>query len=145
MIDQPFTSLHIDNAPLPWELTNPQAFVSASHGAVNTFIGVVRDEHQGKAVSGIEYQCHAALALSVLKDLCVQLRNDHGNDLALLIHHGTGWMVPGDIAVIIHAVSGHRAAAFAACRDAIEYLKKDLPVWKHEHYSDHSTAWLPGS
>lgn len=141
----PITSLLLHQGPLPWCSANPHTLVRHEHGALASFIGVVRNEHHGKEVAGIDYQCHAPLAMQVLKDLSDTLRQTNGGDLGILIHHATGWCVPGDPAVIIHCASGHRAAAFAAGRQAIEALKQDLPIWKHEHYSDGTQAWLHGS
>jgi molybdopterin synthase catalytic subunit len=54
-------------------------------------------------------------------------------------------MRPGDVALCIHVASAHRRAAFDACRDLIERIKTDLPIWKHEHYDDGTSIWLPGS
>jgi molybdopterin synthase catalytic subunit len=54
-------------------------------------------------------------------------------------------MRPGDASVAIHVASAHRVAAFAACRQIIERLKQDVPIWKHERYDDGEAVWLQGS
>ena len=123
---------------------DPSPLFGPEHGALASFIGIVRDHHKGQGVTHIDYECHAPLADNVLADLATSLRDAHG-DLSMRIIHATGRVLPGQAAVVIHITSAHRDAALSACRDAIEALKVDLPVWKHEHYSDGSTAWLPGS
>lgn len=135
----------IHQGALQAEAYDPRPLVGPEHGALASFIGTVRNEHLGKSVTGIDYECYPAMALNVLNDLVAELKRDHGDDLRVHISHGTGWMDPTDAAVAIHVTSAHRAAAFAACRQAIERLKEDLPVWKHEHYADGTTAWLKGS
>ena len=48
------------------------------------------------------------------------------------VHHRTGTLVVGDVAVMVVAASPHRAEAFAACREVIDRLKQDVPIWKRE-------------
>ena len=38
----------------------------------------------------------------------------------------------GEASVVIALSTGHRAAAFDACRYAIDRIKEILPVWKKE-------------
>jgi molybdopterin synthase catalytic subunit len=128
----------------PGELL-PLALPGAIHGALASFVGVVRNEHHGKAVSHLIYDCHAAMASSMLVDLALEARAAHGADLAIALHHGTGRMEIGQAAVAIHVAAAHRDAAFAACRLLIERIKQDLPVWKQEFYRDGTAQWLPGS
>ena len=60
----------------------------------------------------------------------------------VLCVHRTGALGIGEMAVWIGASSAHRPAAFAACREAIEELKRQLPVWKKEHYTDDAAGWV---
>lgn len=85
------------------------------------------------------------MAEPVLIALVAEARAIHGNDLAAVVVHATGDLVPGQVAVAIHTASAHRAAAFAACRHLIERIKADLPIWKRESYADGSSEWLKGS
>ncbi|MGZ3443949.1 MAG: molybdenum cofactor biosynthesis protein MoaE, partial [Polyangia bacterium] len=47
----------------------------------------------------------------------------------------------GDIAVVIAASAPHRAAAFDACRAAIDRLKESVPIWKKEIAED-GEEWI---
>jgi molybdopterin synthase catalytic subunit len=42
---------------------------------------------------------------------------------------------------VIAAAAAHRAAAFDACRYAIEQLKQRAPIWKRERYAD-GAVWV---
>lgn len=116
-----------------------------AHGALASFVGVVRNEHLGKGVTHIEYDCYREMALTVLQGLVDEVRVAHGADLQVMVVHGTGRVELAEAAVAIHVSSGHRPAAFAACRQLIERIKDDLPVWKHEFYDDGTSQWLKGS
>jgi molybdopterin synthase catalytic subunit len=117
----------------------------AHHGAVASFLGVVRNTHHGKAVTGLTYSAYRAMAEALLIRLAAEARAAHGSDLDVVCLHGLGAMVPGDVSLVIHVGSAHRDAAFDACRLLLTRIKQDLPVWKHEHYGDGTSAWLEGS
>ena len=38
--------------------------------------------------------------------------------------------------------SAHRAEAFAAVVQLVEDLKADVPIWKHQVFSDGSEEWV---
>jgi molybdopterin synthase catalytic subunit len=137
-------SLAILDGPLPAAHLSPGALLGPDCGAACSFLGVVRHEHHGKAVTRLFYECHRPLAEAQLATIAAALEANHG-PLRLHISHGTGWLLPGQAAVAIHVLAAHRVAAFAACREAIEAIKRDLPVWKRECYADGSEAWLAGS
>lgn len=139
------TDLRIVSGPIATDDLSATDMHSPAHGAIASFIGVVRDHHRGQAVTHIEYQCYEAMAIPVLESLAAELRAQHATDLAVRVVHATGHVAIGDAAIVIHCASAHRDAAFAACRHMIERIKEDLPVWKHEHYADGTSAWLEGS
>src|SRR6266542_2606767 len=62
--------------------------------------------------------------------------------IALAAVHRTGDLVVGDIAVIVAVAAAHRDAAFAASRRLIDELKADVPIWKHQRFSDGTTEWV---
>jgi molybdopterin synthase catalytic subunit len=139
------TRTAIHDGPLPPALLAPTAVITPGHGACASFLGVVRDEHHGKAVTGIDYRCYRVMAEALLPRLADEARSATATALGVQIVHGTGWMVPGQVSLAIHVSAPHRGAAFDACRLLLERIKQDLPVWKHERYGDGSAAWLEGS
>ena len=109
-------------------------------GAAVQFAGSVRDNTAGKPVVALEYEAYGEMALSVFAAIEASARAQWpGTRLA--IHHRTGRLTPGQLSVVIAAATPHRADAFAACRFAIEALKKDAPIWKRELYEDGS-IWV---
>ena len=51
---------------------------------------------------------------------------------------------PGLASVVVQVVCGHRGASFDACRELMELLKKSVPIWKREEWSD-GTTWSQGT
>jgi molybdopterin synthase catalytic subunit len=124
----------------------PQALLakvnSGSHGAVDLFIGVVRDHHKGRGVRAVTYEAHAPLAAKVLTRIRAEAESRFAAKVAAT--HRLGRLRVGQASVVVAASSAHRAEAFAACRYVIEQIKARLPVWKKEHYADGTSAWLDG-
>ncbi len=126
-------------------MCDPSAIANPGHGAVASFLGVVRNHHHGRAVTRLVYECYQPMAERLLATLIAEAAERCDHELSAMVLHGIGVMHPGDTALAIHVGSAHRAAAFDACRLLIERIKQDLPVWKREHYDDGSDAWLKGS
>jgi molybdopterin synthase catalytic subunit len=112
-------------------------------GAVATFTGLVRDHNQGRSVRFLEYEAYEPLAIRALERI-IQEAEAAWPGIRLAMHHRTGRLEIGEASVIIVAVSAHRAAAFAACRYAIERVKQIVPIWKREHF-DGGDVWLEGA
>ena len=120
-------------------------------GAVATFLGVVRDadpDARGDVVA-LEYTSHPdvdatleRLAAEVAAATADRLQPEDGPDeIRIAVSHRTGRLAVGDLAVVIAVSTGHRAAAFEACRELIERIKVELPVWKRQVEADGTTAW----
>jgi molybdopterin synthase catalytic subunit len=102
-------------------------------GAIATFIGTTRAHSRGRDVLYLEYEAYEGMAEQVMADLAAELTRRH--DLCkVAIHHRVGRVDIGQTSVVIAASAPHRAAALAACRDAIEELKTSVPLWKKETY-----------
>lgn len=109
-------------------------------GAVVTFVGLVRDNHQGKSVVSLEYEAFPELAEREMERLGLLVAEKYGLH-GIAMRHRIGNLKIGEVSVIIAAASAHRAEAFAACSEALDLLKESVPVWKKEHYEDGS-LWL---
>jgi molybdopterin synthase catalytic subunit len=109
-------------------------------GAVVSFVGLVRDEHDGREVVRLEYEAYVEMAERVLGEIGAALEAElPGVRLAVIHRHGD--LNVGEVAVAIAAAAPHRAQAFDACREAIERIKRAMPVWKKEHGPD-GAVWL---
>ena len=62
--------------------------------------------------------------------------------MSFAVVHRTGDLEIGDLAVVCAAASGHRAEALAACRELIEQVKDQVPIWKHQEFADGGTEWV---
>lgn len=116
---------------------------ASGDGAVLLFLGTVRDHNDGRPVSGMEYHAYDDMARRVLGEIAADVAERLGTD-RVAIEHRTGALGIGDVSVAVAVSSPHRAEAFDACRLAIEEIKRRLPVWKREHYTDADERWLDG-
>lgn len=117
--------------------------IDPTNGAVDMFIGAVRNHHQGQSVSGITYDVHEALAEKTFMEICEEAQGRWG-DTKIYMSHYKGQLDIGGISVLIAVGSAHRAESFDTCRYVIEALKKRSPIWKQEHYENGPSEWLPG-
>jgi molybdopterin converting factor subunit 1 len=111
-----------------------------AQGGIVTFTGTVRRQGQQPNVARLEYEAYGPMAEEVLGAIAAEIEGElPGTRVA--IHHRTGTLAVGDIAVIIAASAPHRAEAFEACRAAIERLKERAPIWKKE-VGDDGAVWV---
>jgi molybdopterin synthase catalytic subunit len=123
-------------------------------GAIVTFLGVTREtpgspapgeedeaaRHAGEPVLGLEYEAFDELARLVLAAIADEVA-EHFDVQRLAIVHRTGAVAVGEPSVAIVAGASHRAAAFSACRYAIDELKARAPIWKSERFAGGS-VWI---
>ena len=124
--------VRVTDEPLSLE-TVVHAVSADEAGAVATFTGTVRRSSRGRTVQHLEYEAYEDMAVELLARLAGELRERHGLT-GVAIHHRTGRVEIGEASVVIAVSAPHRAAAFAACREAIETLKTEIPLWKKEVY-----------
>jgi molybdopterin synthase catalytic subunit len=102
-------------------------------GAIATFIGTTRVESRGRTVERLEYEAYEGMAEKVMAEIAAGLKQRY--DLCeVAIHHRTGRVDIGDSSVVIAVSAPHRQDALAACKDAIDTLKEQVPLWKKEVY-----------
>lgn len=111
-----------------------------TQGGLCTFTGYVRRQGQQPRVARLEYEAFVPMAEEVLTAIADELEREHPG-ARVAIHHRTGSLAVGEIAVVIAASAPHRAEAFAACRAAIERLKERAPIWKKEIGED-GAEWI---
>ena len=102
-------------------------------GAIATFTGTVRASSRGRSVVHLEYEAYEDMAEHVMAQIADELKARYDlHDVA--IHHRVGRVGIGEPSVVIAVSAAHRAAALAACKDAIDTLKETVPLWKKEIY-----------
>jgi molybdopterin synthase catalytic subunit len=102
-------------------------------GAIATFIGTTRAQSRGREVMHLEYEAYEGMAEQVMADLAAQLLDRH-ELCGVAVHHRVGRVDIGETSVVIAVSAPHRAAALAACAEAIDELKVTVPLWKKETY-----------
>lgn len=109
-------------------------------GAVCVFVGHVRDRNDGAAVQRLDYEAYEAMLEPELIRIAEESLRQAGAS-RMLIAHRLGSLGVGEASVLIAAAAAHRGQAFDACRQAIELVKADAPIWKREHRGQ-QTLWV---
>ena len=109
-------------------------------GGVTLFVGRVRDHDQDKDVVGLDYSAHPG-ALDTMRAVCERVADTHRVHGVSAVHR-VGSLDIGDIAVVVCAAAAHRGQAFDASRDLIDWLKAEVPIWKHQRFADGSDEWV---
>ena len=109
-------------------------------GAVVVFHGTVRDATKGRRVRFLEYEAYPSMALAQLARLAAEVRARFGLT-GLACVHRLGRLEVGDAAVVLAVASPHRRAALDAVEDFVVRMKRDVPIWKKEHFED-GAVWV---
>ena len=112
-----------------------------SDGALCLFLGVVRNENDGRETVSIQYEAYGAMAEKEMEKIELGLAREWPA-ARVVMRHRVGRLSVGEVSVAIAAVAPHRAEAFAACRAAIDRIKTTVPIWKKEHHPDGSSEWV---
>jgi molybdopterin synthase catalytic subunit len=109
-------------------------------GGTALFVGTVRDHDGGADVTRLGYSSHPTaeaglrrVAEKVVAGFPVR---------ALAAVHRVGELSIGDIAVVVAVSCPHRAEAFDACRTLIDDLKHEVPIWKHQTFTNGTEEWV---
>ena len=102
-------------------------------GAIASFVGTARNHNEGREVISLEYEGYPEMAELELRRLGAEAKVQW-NLCGMAIVHRVGPVKIGEASVMIAVSAGHREDAFAACRFAIEEIKKRVPIWKKEFF-----------
>ncbi|MEU9120479.1 molybdenum cofactor biosynthesis protein MoaE [Streptomyces sp. NPDC048506] len=115
----------------------------AAAGGTALFVGTVRSHDNGADVDALGYSAHPTaeaemrrIAEKVIAEYPVR---------ALAAVHRVGELRIGDLAVVVAVSCPHRGEAFDACRRMIDDLKHEVPIWKHQTFSDGTEEWVGAS
>jgi molybdenum cofactor synthesis domain-containing protein len=110
-------------------------------GAVVTFSGVVRDHDRGRTVRELAYSGHPSAA-EVVERVAAQVAGSRPGLRAIAVSHRIGGLQIGDVALACAVSAEHRAEAFGACSDLVDEVKRQLPIWKHQTFTDGTDEWV---
>ncbi|MFO0840451.1 MAG: molybdenum cofactor biosynthesis protein MoaE [Phycisphaerae bacterium] len=112
-------------------------------GAVASFVGVVRSETNsaGARLAALEYTAYEAMAVGEMRRIAEQTAARYAIHAARLAHR-LGRLDIGTASVAVVVSAPHRAAAFDACREIIEELKRSVPIFKREIWAEGAATWV---
>ena len=126
----------------PLDVAEHAALVDrAAAGAVVTFAGVVRDHDGGRSVRGLEYSAHPS-AERVVAEVAAEIAARARGVRAIAVSHRVGRLAIGDVALACAVAADHRREAFETCAELVEEVKRLLPVWKHQVFTDGTDEWV---
>jgi molybdopterin synthase catalytic subunit len=111
-------------------------------GAIVTFDGFVRNQSHDRATLYLDYEAYESMALAKMQEIGAQLHEKYRIHRVAMVHR-LGRLEIGETSVFIAVSAPHRAAAFDACRFAIDTLKRTVPIWKKEYFED-GAVWADG-
>jgi MoaE-MoaD fusion protein len=124
----------------PQELA--ESLKAPDDGALVVFDGFVRNNFRGKKTLYLEYEAYESMAYSKMREIGAQIREKFSVHRVAIVHR-LGRLEIGETSVWIAVSSPHRAAAFDACRFAIDTLKRSVPIWKKEYFVG-GAVWAEG-
>jgi molybdopterin synthase catalytic subunit len=134
-------NINIEILSVPLDIGECVNWVMAPEsGGIDVFIGTVRNATKGKEVIRLEFEAYEKMAKKEMEKIAKAVMQKWPVN-KMLIHHRTGSLEVGEIPVIIAVAAAHRAAAFDACRYAIDTLKETVPIWKKEIFQD-GEVWV---
>lgn len=129
IVDEP---LNIEQV-LPW-VTDPNC------GGVVVFLGAVRNEFEGRASLGLEYDAYRAMAEREMARIGADLKHRFDVRHVVMLHR-VGRLEVTEVSVLVAVSAPHRREAFEACAWGIDRLKETVPIWKKEHWQDGNASW----
>ena len=138
---QPTVVRLLDIRDVPLSVDEVAAAVAdPSAGGTTLFVGAVRDHDSDKSVTGLDYSAHPT-ALDRLREVAEVVASKH-DVIALAAVHRVGRLAIGDLAVVVAVSAAHRGEAFDASRALIDDLKAQVPIWKHQVFTDGTEEWV---
>jgi molybdopterin synthase catalytic subunit len=115
-------------------------FRHPNSGAVVLFSGEVRGTNQGKTVDYLEYEAYEPMAEAMIAEILKEATEKWQLNQAVCVHR-TGKVEISGCAVVVITASAHRAAAYEANKYIIDRVKHEVPIWKHEFFTDGTSEW----
>ncbi len=118
-----------------------RAVEAGDAGAIVHFLGVVRNNTEGREVSYLEYEAYPPMAEKKMAEIAQEIHGKWGLDRVAMIHR-VGRLEIGEVSVAVAVASPHRKEAFEACHYAMNRLKQIVPIWKREVWTDGEEEWV---
>ena len=132
--------LAISDAPLSVSEVYQSVSDEPAAGGIALFVGVVRNEDDGRDVTALGYSAHPS-AIVRMREV-IDGATDKFPIKAVSAVHRVGDLAVGDIAVIVAVACPKRAEAFAACHLIVDRIKEIVPIWKNQTFTDGDSEWV---
>ena len=110
-------------------------------GAHSIFLGQVRnDSVNGREVAAIDYTAYHEMAEGKFHEIR-EAAFEKYSLICMHIYHSLGRVNAGEISLFVFTSSVHRKDAIEACKEIVERIKKEVPVWGKEIFVDESYQW----
>lgn len=116
--------------------------LAGEDGAIVTFEGVTRNNTKGRATRYLEYECYEPMALKTMAEIGTEITRQFQISRIAMVHR-LGRVEIGETSVVVIATAPHRRPAFEAALEGINRLKRLVPVWKKEFFTD-GEVWVDG-
>jgi molybdopterin synthase catalytic subunit len=119
---------------------------SVKAGALATFVGMVREdpvEFSESKVQYLEYEAFEEIAIQKLQELRDDLVKREGI-VDVSIHHVVDRVRVGQDSLIVAVLGTRRRFVFPVLEEAVERVKKDIPIWKKE-FTSRDAYWVSGT
>jgi molybdopterin synthase catalytic subunit len=109
-------------------------------GGVALFVGLIRDHDEDAAVVALDYTHHPRAQAELAR--CAAEVAEQFDVVAVAVEHRVGHLTVGDLAVVVAVGAVHRGDALAACRQLINSVKAEVPIWKEQHFVSGEASWV---
>ena len=109
-------------------------------GSVLIFVGRPRVDSNGKSITHLEYDIYEDMASSEMNKI-VDEAMERWSVTDCLVVHRYGRVEISEASILICVSSPHRDEGYQASRFIIDTIKKTVPIWKKECYTDGS-EWI---
>lgn len=107
----------------------PPALPSREIGACVEFSGIVRETENDRALAGLHYEAYEPMAARQLGRIFDELHAAHPCASVHFIHR-LGWVPVGEASLYLRVLAAHRGEALRFLAEAIDRMKRDVPIWK---------------
>lgn len=110
-------------------------------GASVLFVGTTRKFTDQRETLMLEYECYEEMAIKEMTELRAQATTRWPIEKCSIVHR-VGPVGLGESSIAVAVSTPHRVASFEAAEWLVDTLKKQVPIWKREHWADGSQEWV---
>lgn len=111
-------------------------------GSIHVFTGIVREtSKEGKQVTKMKIDSFDDLANETIEKISDRLKKKNGIIDVRIVHFKGDFNLSDDLVYVVVA-SAHREEGFKAIRNAVDFYKKELAVWKREDFINGTSKWI---